>query len=87
MRSIGVRELKAHASRVLREVRDKGEPLEITVRGRAVARLLPIAEVRPGNDDLSAAWADLDELAAQIGSRWPAETSAVEAVREGRRDL
>jgi prevent-host-death family protein len=87
MRSIGVRELKANTSRVLREVSETAEPLEITVRGRPVARLVPIGAVRAGKDDAAAVWADLDDLAAQIGSSWPPDTSATEAVREGRRDL
>jgi prevent-host-death family protein len=87
MRSIGVRELKAHTSRVLREVREYGEPVEVTVRGRAVARLVPVGVGGPSIDETSAVWADLDELAAQIGARWPSDTSAAEAVHEDRREL
>ncbi len=41
MRSIGIRELRQNASRVLREV-EAGEVVEITDRGRPVARLTPI---------------------------------------------
>jgi prevent-host-death family protein len=40
MREIGVRELKTHLSEALREVA-RGEPLRVTVRGRAVADLVP----------------------------------------------
>src|SRR5207245_9379782 len=42
MRSIGVRELRQQASRYLREV-ERGEAIEVTDRGRPVARLVPIA--------------------------------------------
>lgn len=42
MERIGVRELRQHASRYLQRVAD-GEVLEVTDRGRAVARLVPIA--------------------------------------------
>jgi prevent-host-death family protein len=49
MESIGVRELRQHASRYLERVR-LGESLEVTDRGRPVARLVPI-----GSD----VWADL----------------------------
>ena len=46
MASIGVRELRQNASRWLEKVRS-GESFEITVRGRPVARLIPL-ERRPG---------------------------------------
>jgi prevent-host-death family protein len=41
MRSIGVRELRQQASRYLREV-ERGDAIEVTDRGRPVARLVPI---------------------------------------------
>ncbi|HWI03217.1 MAG TPA: type II toxin-antitoxin system prevent-host-death family antitoxin [Acidimicrobiales bacterium] len=49
MDRIGVRELRQHASRYLDRVAH-GESLEITDRGRPVARLVPIT---------SNAWADM----------------------------
>jgi prevent-host-death family protein len=49
MDSIGVRELRQHASRYLERVRH-GETLQVTARGRPVARLVPVGA------DL---WADL----------------------------
>lgn len=42
MESIGVRELRQHASRYLERVRH-GETLEVTDRGRPVARLVPVS--------------------------------------------
>jgi prevent-host-death family protein len=42
MERVGVRELKQNASAVLRRV-EAGESLEVTARGRPVARLVPIA--------------------------------------------
>jgi len=41
LKSIGVRELRQHASRYLREV-ERGGAIEVTDRGRPVARLVPI---------------------------------------------
>ena len=41
MKSIGVRELRQQASRYLREV-EHGDSIEVTDRGRPVARLVPI---------------------------------------------
>jgi len=42
MREIGVRELKAHLSEVLREV-ERGGQMRVTVRGRVVADIVPPA--------------------------------------------
>lgn len=44
--SVGVRELKDHASAILRRVR-RGEAVRVTDRGRPVAILVPVAEARP----------------------------------------
>lgn len=43
MKRIGVRELRQHASRWLRLV-EAGESLEVTERGRPVARLVPVPQ-------------------------------------------
>jgi len=40
--SIGIRELRQHASRYLRLVEERGEPIEITDRGRPIALLSPL---------------------------------------------
>ena len=32
-------------------------------------------------------WSTLDQVAREIGARWPRRRSAAAAVREGRRDL
>lgn len=42
MREIGVRELKSSLSRVLHDV-EEGEQVRVTVRGRAVADIVPAA--------------------------------------------
>lgn len=52
MRAIDVRELRQQAGRYLREV-ELGETIEVTDRGRPVARLVPIP-ARGGLDDLAA---------------------------------
>ncbi|MFT4034649.1 MAG: type II toxin-antitoxin system prevent-host-death family antitoxin [Patulibacter sp.] len=41
MKAIGVRELRQQASRYLRDV-ERGETIEVTDRGRPVARLVPV---------------------------------------------
>ena len=42
MATIGVRELKANASRVLKEMEKSGEEIVITRRGKPCAKLVPI---------------------------------------------
>jgi prevent-host-death family protein len=44
MQSIGIRELRQNASRYLRLVEQRGEPIQITDRGRPVAILTPMPE-------------------------------------------
>jgi prevent-host-death family protein len=87
MRSIGVRELKEHASQILRRVREEGEEFQVTYHGRVVARVIPVARSQPVPTDSTVIWSDLDRLATEIGARWPAGVTAAEAVREGRREL
>ena len=87
MRAIGVRDLKEHASQVLRRVRQRGEEIEVTHHGRVVARLIPVSRERPRPRASATAWSTLDRVAREIGARWPKGRSAAIAVREGRRDL
>ena len=87
MRSIGVRELKERASAVLRDVRERRESVEVTYRGRVVARLVPVEPAPVAALDSSAVWAELDQLASEIGAHWSPGTTATDAVREERREL
>jgi prevent-host-death family protein len=87
MTSIGVRQLKEQASQILRHVREEGASYEVTYHGRVVARLVPVNQPEVADDEMAAVWADIDQLAAEIGKTWPDDVSAVEAVSEGRREL
>jgi prevent-host-death family protein len=49
-KAVGVRDLKTHAARIIREVRETQAAYVVTHRGQAVGMILP---VRPG-DDVSA---------------------------------
>jgi prevent-host-death family protein len=84
--SVGVRELKAQASEIVRRVREHGETVDVTYRGRVVARLVPV-EQPPEDAQRSTVWADLDQLAAEIAAHWPQGVTAAEAVSEERRTL
>ena len=52
---VGVRDLRNHLSRYLDRVRD-GEEIVITDRGRAIARVLPVATERAIDRRLRRAW-------------------------------
>lgn len=86
-RSVGVRELKAHTSEILRRVRDEGETVAVTHRGRVIARVVPAESPAKIQDDWRSFWEDWDKLAAEIGKRWPEGVSAEDAMNDVRRDL
>jgi prevent-host-death family protein len=86
METIGIRQLKVQASEILRRVREEGTAFEVTYRGRAVARLVPVTQPSTGQS-VEAFLERLDRTAEEIGRRWPEGVSAVEAVREVRREL
>ena len=81
---VGVRELRDHASEILRRVAERGESFEISNHKRVIARLVPVEPI-----DIRAAWDDwsrqADILAAEISADWQGSRDAVEAVREDRR--
>ena len=85
-RSVGVRELKENPGKYLRLVRDTRQELDITIRGEAIARLVPL-EPRISDEELREYWRIHDELAEEISRHWPEGFSAVDAVREQRREL
>jgi len=59
---VGIRELRQYLSRYLERVK-RGEDLEVTERGRVVARLSPAGEAADG----------YAELAARLGATTPIE--------------
>lgn len=66
MISVGVRELRQRASELLRLV-EQGEVVEITDRGRPIARLTPLPTGTPleqlrASGDIDPASADFDDL-------------------------
>lgn len=84
-KSIGVRELRTKTGRVLKRVREKREPVDVTYRGQVIAQIVPVVSPAEMAEATRAVWADIDQLAQEIGRRWPAGQSAAAAVSEGRR--
>ena len=87
MTGVGIRELKANASEIVRRVREQGEIINITYHGEVVARLVPAQPAPPAADEIAALLVDLDQLAAEIGAAWPRGVSAQAAIQDVRRDL
>jgi len=84
MVTVGIRELKQQASKLIRLVSETGSEVQVTHRGKVVALLVPVTPAKSKASD-DRVWADLDSLAAEIGARWPKGVSAAQAVSEGRR--
>src|SRR5690242_4061207 len=83
--TIGVRELKNQASKIVRSVREEMAEYVITVNGE------PVAVIRPYTDEdkeaarkahVEKALAEMKELAEKIGAAWNSPKSAVELVSE-----
>ena len=81
MVTVGIREFKQQASALVRLVRETGKDVQVTYHGEVVALLIPVKRAKSSDQ----AWAKLDNLAAEIGARWPKGGSAVDAVSEARR--
>ncbi len=83
MVTVGIRQLKQQASELVRQVRESDSPVQITDHGKVVALLIP-AEQATDAEGEARAWPALDELAAQIGQRWPEKLPVQQARVEER---
>jgi prevent-host-death family protein len=82
MSTVGIRDLKLRASEIVRRVREDHESVEITYRGRVVARLIPV-----DSEPLGDPWADLEALRREIAARVPKDAPTIDAISDIRRDL
>ncbi len=90
MRGIGVRELKAHASEILQQVREQKARYVITYRGEPIGMLTPIEKVPEVGGSASlpseqAVWDELDRLGAEISRGWSSPQTSAEILSEMRR--
>ena len=83
MKRMGIRELKSHMSEVIRQVQ-AGEAIEVTNHGEVVALLVP-ARREVNREQVRAALASLDALAAEIGKHVTEPTNVAEMISEMRR--
>jgi prevent-host-death family protein len=90
MAEIGVRELKTHASQIIRAVRDQRARYTVTYRGRPVGVLMPLSEASPykagpGDETEADVWQELVQLGEAIGQGWQAPETSTEILSKMRR--
>ena len=85
MAEIGIRELKARASEIVRAVRERRARYTITYRGRPVGVLLPLDEATRA-DALTEgdAWEELARLGEEIGQGWQSPLTSTELLSDMR---
>jgi prevent-host-death family protein len=83
MTVMGIRELKARLSEAIRDVQ-RGETIEVTNRGEVVALLVP-ARRKPDEEQIRAALASLDSLAAEISKLASQPANVAEIISDMRR--
>ncbi len=85
MVTIDVKDLEEHPAEVVRQVKN-GETVRLVEGGRDVATITPVQ--RPYSEEEGKAFlAELKRMAEEIGKHWPEGVSAVDAVRDVRREL
>jgi prevent-host-death family protein len=90
MPQIGIRDLKTHASEIMRQVRDERTRYIITYRGQPVGVLLPLPETEVEDQLLNESpardpWEELTELGQEIGAGWQSDQSGAEILSDMRR--
>ncbi len=86
MPEVGVRQLKARASEILRDVRDRRVQYTITYRGRPIGALVPLEETRVGEQHGGTdAWDELSRLGREISEGWQSPLTSAEILSEMRR--
>jgi prevent-host-death family protein len=86
MPRIGLRELKIHASEIVKDVRQNQVRYTVTNRGEPVALLIPYSQaaaVEPEN--LETAWRELAELLQEVGRTAQSDESTAELMKWSRR--
>ena len=84
MEEIGIRELKARASDVVRAVKEQRARYVVTQRGKPVAAIIPMDAVLPEkNNDES--WDKLMEIRMKLGKGRKNKKNSVEILSEMRR--
>lgn len=86
--TIGVRELKNQASRIVRAIREEMVEYVITLHGKPVAVLRPFTDEdaqKLRQAEVNEALGEMKTLAQQVAEAWTSPKSGVELVEEQRR--
>ena len=86
--TIGVRELKNQATRIVRAIREEMAEYIITVQGKPVAVLRPYTEEderQLRQDEIKETLAEMEILAQQVAAAWSSPQSGPELIDEQRR--
>jgi prevent-host-death family protein len=89
-RVVGVRELKTHAARIVRQVRDSRASYTLTHRGRAVGVILPLdpgddSSQEPETADAAVAWNTFMRVGRRLERRFRRGVSGVAILSTMRR--
>lgn len=88
-KSVGIRELKTHAARILRQVREARASYLLTHRGRAIGVILPVdieSETSvTGDTDARVAWEAFLRAGRRLERRFEAPTGGVRILSGMRR--
>jgi prevent-host-death family protein len=82
---VGVRELKANAARILREVRDSRASYILTHRGHAVGVILPVDPMEADDSDAVEAWDTFKRAGRRLERRFRPGLSGVRILSTARR--
>lgn len=89
MTDIGIRELKARASEILREVRQNRASYVVTYRGKPVGLLSPYEELSeittPVTEVGTDPWQRLERLGDEMSRRWTSDKPSAELISSMRR--
>jgi antitoxin (DNA-binding transcriptional repressor) of toxin-antitoxin stability system len=90
MPKVGVRELKARAWEIIRDVRERRTRYVISHRGCLVALLIPLEDsgssaLPAAGEPSTAAWDDLVRLGEEIGRGWHSPLTGAGLLSEMRR--
>lgn len=88
MPEVGVRELKVHTSKILRNLRRRRARYVVTYRGKPVALLMPLERTEitsPESDSPGSVWQELVHLGREIGAGWSAPMTSAELLSSLRR--
>ncbi len=87
MSEIGIRELKTHASEIVRRVSEDGQRYIVTRHGRPQAAIVPVEDVQAETSYQTgnSSWDELVDLGLQIGSAWKSTQPGAEILSKMRR--